>query len=487
MNINKFPPSRENYHKYLLALILIAGFILRFYNAPNRFGFDFDASRDGLTATQIAQTLNFPLLGSLSSATSLSSGPWYYYFLAIFEGISPLYGSWIMIGVFNLIFIALIYKIGEILEDKKFGLILATLVAFSPSQITLSNTLSNPSPIPVFASLAIIFFLVAVKKKKLYSIFLVGFLVGLGINIHYEMVGFIIFPVLILLFLGNRIRSLALLTLGFFLPFIPMIVYDLKNNWINFKSALIFLTSSHNDYYIPNRWLFYLRDFWPTLWANTLGVPLIPALLIIASVIFLIILLAYKRLIKREFLFIIIAFVVDVVQLRYFPQDRRIYYLYYLYPFIFIFSGFLVYKMYHIKKLFPFAIFLFALIILFMLKNDRIKLHSDANHKLVVSYEQVLLEKFSNISYNIYSCKENVDKGMGLTYLLNKKGKSKIDGKKIGFGSKNCGDKNSFKKIDDIYLYELNGSDSNLANMDWFSISEKSMEEIKNMQLYRSY
>lgn len=487
MKLNEFLPSNKSYDKYLLGLILTIGSLLRLYNVPRRWGFDFDASRDALTATLMVENLDIPLLGSLSSATSLNSGPWYYYYLAPFEVLFPIYGSWIFIVFSNIAFVLAMYKIGEVLEGKKFGLLLALLTSIAPSQIILSNTLSNASPIPIFAALAILFFILAVKKKKLLFSFLTGFFVSLGLNTHYQMIGFAIFPAILLLSERNRIRNFTSVTLGFVIPFIPTIIYDLNNNWVNFKGALGFLTSSNDIYYVPNRWLFYLRDFWPGSWSYTTSTPIWLTLLIGGIFSILILIALYKRNLKKEYVLIFAAFAVDVILFRYFPQEKRIYYFYYFYPFVFLFTGYVIYKLYEFKKLRSIAIGLLLLLVSFMIKSDTKVLNSNEYHLQVNQQKNILVSKYPNAVFNIYSCNENFDRGMGLTYLLHVEEKSSREGRKIGLANGSCGNHEGFKAIENATLFELTGDDKDLSVKNWHSISNKSMEEIKNMQLYRSY
>jgi hypothetical protein len=166
VKLKEFILGKINYNYFLIFIIALGAF-LRLYNFPRRFGFDFDAARDSLVASLFSEKLIIPLTGASSSVAPFNFGPWYYYLLIIFEKLIPFYGSWISVIITNLLTIFVFYKIGEAIENKKLGLLLAFVFSISPSQLVLSTTLSNPSIIPLFSSLSIFFFIKYIKTEKL--------------------------------------------------------------------------------------------------------------------------------------------------------------------------------------------------------------------------------------------------------------------------------------------------------------------------------
>jgi hypothetical protein len=132
VKLKEFILGKVNYNFFLVFIIALGAF-LRFYNFPKRFGFDFDAARDSLVASLFSEKLILPLTGASSSVAPFNFGPWYYYLLIFFEKLIPLYGSWIGVIITNLLTIFVLYKIGEALEDKKLGLLLAFIFSISPS------------------------------------------------------------------------------------------------------------------------------------------------------------------------------------------------------------------------------------------------------------------------------------------------------------------------------------------------------------------
>lgn len=469
MRISKSILENKNLYQFSLSLIILLGFTLRFYNFPKRYGFDFDAARDSLAASTYAKSLVIPLTGASSSVAPFNFGPWYYYLLILFEKIVPIYGSWILIGITSVTCIYLFYKIGEKLENKKFGLLLSILVAFSPSQIILSTTLSNPSLIPIFSALSLFMFVSYLKNKKLISVFLLGLFIGLGINIHFQMFGFLIFPILIVLFYKDRIKILFLSMVGFILSFLPIILYDLNNSFHNLKGLVFYFTSSRENVYVANRWLFYVRDFWPTFWNETFGVNLALSLLIIFSFVFMVLFLLYKKKLGKQYFLLFFAFLFNFVLLRYFPSQKPIYYLYFLQSFIFLFSGFLIFKLIENRKILPLGILFLFFIFVSIIKKDLIIISTQSSNREVVKIKEDLILKYPGESFNIYYCDATLAKGMALAYLLDKKMLVSENGRKIYVEDPSC-----------VYS-------SKSLNNNWQSIASKSADEFKDMQVHKSY
>ncbi len=463
MKIGEFIPTRLNYQNYILGIIFISGFIFRFFNFPKRYGFDFDASRDSLSASIFSENLSLPLTGAASSAAPFNFGPWYYWGLIIFEKIIPIYGSWIFVSVISLLTIIVAYKIGESLENKNFGLILAGLFAISPSQIVLSTTLSNPSVIPLFSGLVFLFFVYYLKAKKVIYIFLLSLFLSMGITIHFQLAGFIIFPILILVFYISRIRNIVLLVFGFLIPLIPIIIFEITNSFQNTKGLVFYFTESRENVYVANRWLFYVRDFWPKFWSETLGLNLAitVAFLFLLGILFLYLL--QERKINKIHFMVVAAFVFNFILLRYFPAQKPIYYLYFLQIFIFVFSGFLLFKLIEKRKIKPIGLLVITVLFILMLKKDISIAVSESSNREVISIKKELIEKDSNSKFSIFVCEPDLSQGMGLIYLLSKKNLLSEDGEEM-FIKSNC--------------------EKNKAILDSNSINPN---DLKNMQVFKSY
>jgi hypothetical protein len=171
-------------------LILLLGIFFRFFNTPDRFGFDKDPTRDALIALYGSRHFQLPLIGPHSGIGSFTFGPWYYYSLILFTLLFPFpYATFYFIPLFSLVFIVLMYYIGKALKDEVLGLILAGFAALSPGQVGPTAGLSNPNLVSVHAALTILFFILYMKKHRgLGFSFFWGIIVGIGINHHYQLI-----------------------------------------------------------------------------------------------------------------------------------------------------------------------------------------------------------------------------------------------------------------------------------------------------------
>lgn len=452
MKLKEFILGKVNYNFFLVFIIALGAF-LRFYNFPKRFGFDFDAARDSLVASLFSEKLILPLTGASSSVAPFNFGPWYYYLLIFFEKLIPLYGSWIGVIITNLLTIFVLYKIGEALEDKKLGLLLAFIFSISPSQLILSTTLSNPSIIPLFSSLSIFFFIKYIKTEKLKFSFLMTLFVGLGISIHFQMAGFLVLILLNVLCFKNKIKNSFISMIAGLIPFVPVIIFDLTNNFYNLRGLIFFITQSNNNVYVANRWLFYIRDFWPQFWSDTLGVSLLVSFLTGLMVVVVIVYLLQSKIINKQLLLLLIAFIFNFFLLRYFPSQKPIYYLYFLQSFIFIFMSVAVFYSIKVKKIFPLGFFIMSILVVNSFSKDLKIIRSESSNREVFEIKNKI-----NKDVDLYICESSAS-DLGMVYLLRKEKMVSSKGEK--FITKKC---EVYKRAVDLNPGEL-----------------------KNMQVHKSY
>jgi hypothetical protein len=395
----------------LLLIIAIASY-LRFLNFPIKYGVDFDPSRDALVVIEGAKSLHFPLIGPKSGIGPFNFGPWYYYELIIFKLLFPFsYSSWIFIGIMSLLFILVMYYIGKSLEGNQFGLLLALLAAFSPEQIGPTAGLSNPNLIPIHAALTILFFIYYLKMRigRWYMLFLWGLIFGIGINHHYQML--LLFPLPILAFLYRRSKQ-AIIDAGLFLfgtatSFVPLFVYNLQNHWKTITGFIFFITTARTTTYIPNRWLFYVWDFWVHFLSMLSGQPILYTILLIVFTNVILAFSFYKKRVSIIYIFLLTTFAIDFVFLRYFVVQKELYYFLFFHPLLFIFFGFALWQ---IKKI-KFGWIAIGLLFVLMLPSvwyQDVK-RSWTNTDFVSYYQeaQLIEQTFPNKKIAIFGCKQN--------------------------------------------------------------------------------
>ncbi len=433
---------------FTLVIFIVVALVLRFYNFPFRYGLSDEPVRDAAVATTGVREFQLPLTGPFSSAGPFTFGPWYYYQLILAKAVLQVpYAPWIYLSLASAACIVLLYKIGEFF-DKKLGLILAFLGTISSSLILSGTHLTNPNLSNLFAFLSIYLFLKLVKKEHSYWWSIVfGVALGIAINIHYQMMGLMILPVLLLIARPKRYLSIVCVFLGIFATFLPMLFFDLNNHWFNTKNIFYYYTEGKKLIYVPNRWLFYLRDFWPSYIEEVTGIPglLGAMLMLLFGGIFTFNL--YKRKVSREMVLLVVAFAFNFILLRYYWGERFFGYLNYIRPFVIIFEGYTFYFFYRTirqKKLGMIYIVLLA-IVLGCLNIPRIGklMEKDKFTSLVYQTEGKLFEAYPDEKFTLYICP-----GPGNTYyssqshsllfLLDSHNMLSSDGRPISYDNDQC-------------------------------------------------
>ena len=301
--------KKRKLHIYIFLGILLLGAFLRFYNYPYRYSLGEETIRDAVIGIEGARQLQFPLTGSFSSLGPFTFGPWYAYQLIIFYLLIPfVYSPWIYLSIISVVYIFIMYKIGKILSGKIFALVLAFLAAISPAQIISATHLTSHNNTNLFAVLSIwIFLILLTKNKSKWWSFLLGFIIGIGMNLHFQMSGLLILPLTLLIY-KRKLLNFVCSGLGVIVSFIPMIIFEMNNHWFTTRNIFFYLTEGKNAIYVPNRWLFYVRDFWPSFWSDALGVPVWFGGIIIILFIVSLIWLGWKKKLSRNLIILISAF-----------------------------------------------------------------------------------------------------------------------------------------------------------------------------------
>lgn len=445
--IKKRKMSSSNYlkkiNKYhiILLIIIFLGIFLRFYNTPLRYSLGDDSSRDALIALSGSTQLQLPLIGPFSSLGPFTFGPWYYIQLIIFTMVTRfMYAPWIFMGICSVLCIFIMYKIGEILENKILGLLLAFLVAISPVQILTAVTLSNPWIVSLYATLSIWIFLKISKEpiSNWWSL-LLGIILGIGINSHYSMAALLVLPLIYFFYKPKQYISFFFICLGIFISFIPLLFFDLQNNWYNLRNISYTYMHMKERIYVANSWTIYIRNFWPYYWSETIGVPMVIGTgIMIASVVAVGIAFAKKRL-SILLILLLIAFFIDFIQLRYYGGERFISYLQYLQPFVFIFTGYLLFQISKIRYGLYGICFLLGILCFFVMPENLNKFTATALEVNVYETTNFIREKYPSKKIALYNCKEyNYTKMQAILYILSAENRIDKSGKKLAFSDSHC-------------------------------------------------
>jgi hypothetical protein len=464
--------------KNIIALIVLLaiGAIIAFWNYPYRFYLDDETVRDAIMGIQGARSLQLPLIGPFSSAGPFTFGPWYYYQLIAFSIVYPFpHAPWIYLSIAYILSIFVAFKIGEIIKGREFGVILAALSTFSPGMIIGGSHLTNPNLLSFWAFLTVYLFLRLIQKKTSYWwAFAFGLALGITINIHYQAIYLSVLLPALLIVKGKRILYFVISLIGIFMTFIPLLFFDLINNWFNFKNATYFYLHGKDMIYVPNRWLFYVRDFWPQLWSDVAGG--IPILAIIFMGVFGLIVLfqLYKRNFPKAMLILTICFGIIFIALRYYWGERFFGYFNFTRPFIIIFTGYVIFTIYKLK----FGKIIAPLIILFIvflsLPSLTSHLKKDAFNLEMYRTKNILEQKYPNSKFTLYTCKTEftgpfVKSPKSLLYLYEQE--DKIDNKKgikLAYAGACLNEEADVSRIENTQVINLsNLSDKELKDSGW--------------------
>ncbi len=401
----------KNWFTISLICLFLFSFSLRFYSYENRWGLALDQAHSALIARYALDSGEIPLVGPFSSAGPMQTGGEWYYFVmlgTIFnqnEVITP----WIFLTLTYCLYAVLIALLGKELISKKFGILLGTLATVSTAQIAQGVNLTNQSPLALFSLFAIWSMVRFLKTKKLKYLFLLGFNVSFAITLHFQGVALLSLVIATIIIERVSFRGILATLSGLFVPMIPLLVFDLKNDFINSRNIIQYYL--HDQYKISldvlgRRWKTYAGIFWPNAWSHVIGGHLILGYVLIATLGLVTIYNFLKRNISKEWQIIITSFIAMVILVRYVRTPLYDSYVVFLHPFIFLLTGWVIYFLYQKNKIIAFS--LFVLIVMFSLFKDKAELtYSKANSSAISANSQVKLlkEKFPNQKFSIYSYK----------------------------------------------------------------------------------
>lgn len=471
-------------HTILLLAVMLVAVFFRFYNTPNRYGFDYDPTRDVLIVNYAASVLQFPLSGPPSGIGPFTFGPWYYYQLIFFKIIFPAaYSPWIYIGIISTISVFITHKIGLLLGGKKMGLLLAALAALSPAETGQIRALSNPTLIPLYTSLAIWMFIKFVKDNPpLWMSFLWGLILGVGINNHYQMLGLLPLPIILFIYKKDkRWIGISSFIAGMFIAFLPLLVFNFTHGWNTVKGVLFYVMQGAGGTHIPNRWLSYVGDFWPIFLSYVLGISSQWGLL---TGLFMALLIAYlliKKKMSITYVFLVVVFGINFLVLRFFPGQREYYYLLYLHPFIFILFGLSISYMFKFKLLKYFGFLMLLAVLIGMVSESIVRLAPATDQLQFKNEAKKIMSNSPNRKFVLYECQSSQgNRVRGVTFFLYNSGRISEDGVKIAYSNNKCPfptDSNlSLEHLQGIEAIDISSiSDQLLLKYGWKMVTPKSI------------
>ncbi len=270
----------KKHHLILLLIFLIFAFF-RFYNLDKRVGFGWDQERD---ANAVADILSgdIKLIGPrVLGDKGFFLPPYFFYLLAPFYKLTALspYSGVLFLYFYNLVFFFTAYKVMKKLFNQKTALLFLAIWAANPHLLSMDTIAWNPLLIPLV-------FMLILNFLKGRGAFLLGLLYGFGTSLHAQFL--LIFPLFLPMFLRDRKKILPLLA-GAVLVFLPIAIFDLKNDFLNFRLLGEFSTGVGGDYlaFLP---------VWNNVVSRLLGTEAMP----LVSIVFYLIITAMLFVRRKE-------------------------------------------------------------------------------------------------------------------------------------------------------------------------------------------
>lgn len=430
----------KNWFLLLTILIVAVSAFLRFYNYENRWGLAYDHAYGALVARYALEENKIPLVGPFSSAGPFQTGGEWYWFIMLGTILNPyaVNSPWIFLGFTSVIFVLFITLLGKELVNKEFGIFVGLMAAFSTSQIAQSFSLTNQSIISLFSLFAIWSSIRYIRLRKLKYLFLLGLTVSISATIHLQGAALFFLIVVTLIFTGiPRIKEIGFLFLGLFIPTIPILIFDLKNDFVNTRNMIQYYL--YDQYKISldvlgRRWITYLSSFWPTSFAHIIGGNSIISSLIIVGLTVSALYSLLKKKLSKEWIVIATSFLLMIVFLRYLRTPLFDSYLMFLHPFIFLLTAWFIFFLFK-KNLVLRILVLLLILIASILKDIPEVINTSGNYSALEAKERlkILTEKFPDEKFSVYSYQYKwAEKNLILSLYLYENGKITDKGRRIG-------------------------------------------------------
>ncbi|MBI2613518.1 MAG: hypothetical protein HYW62_02005 [Candidatus Levybacteria bacterium] len=476
-------------HKYGVSvfLILLLAFILRFYNYENRWGLAYDQARDVLVAREALRSFSLPLIGPFASAGQFVYGPQWFWILIVMVSVYPysVITPWVILTVLYVGVVWLMIVIGRDIYNRKFGLVLGILTAISTAQLSHATNLTSPSMVGIFSIASIYFFVRYIKTGFVKNAFWMAIMIDISINIHFQSIGLLVLiPISFLLDRNRSFKKLFYLLGGIVIPFIPLIFFDITNNFFESKNWVEYIRHGQYTIYVPNRWLTYAGVYWPNSWAKIIGGELLLGYIIPVFFAIFTVIAVVRRKFSRIIFLLVLSFGFIFLMLRYYRGERIDSNIVFLHPFILIFTGWVILTTLKLNRIA--GLILLSAILIFTLRTDLSLIKNSENLTAIQMKEwgTILMNKFPDKKFAIYDYQyKHVHKSLPVVLFL--ESQRRIDGKGLKVGIYIATSKTDFR-----YSGIIGGSgEYQFLNLDATSSAHLSKEEwapVNPSQVYKS-
>jgi len=230
----------------IAVLTLLAGF-LRLYRLEPSLQFLGDQGRDALVMYRLLAHGDFPFIGPITSVGGFYLGPLYYYLMAPFLWLARFnpVGPAVATAILGTLTVPALYLVAKKLFSHRVGLWAAGLYALAYIPISETRSAWNPNLMPL-AALGIIY------GFQTRNLLLAAVSLGAALQLHYMIV--FLAPVILwqVFLVRKKVKELLIALVILLLMMTPLILFEVKNNWLNVKGLMEFLTK--HQYGSLNLW-----------------------------------------------------------------------------------------------------------------------------------------------------------------------------------------------------------------------------------------
>lgn len=206
-----------------------------------------DEGRDALVIKKILVEGDYPLLGPPTSVGNMYLGPLYYYMMSVPMAIfwlNPIAAAGV-VALIGTLTVVLIYYLARVWFGFLPAVLASITYSISPVNIIYSKSSWNPNPAPFFASLVILGLFKIHQTKDFRWFILVGVALAFALQMHY--LALLLLPTILVFYFYEAFRKLpkkslflgtSLGLLSFIFLMIPLVIFDLKYNFLNFRSLM---------------------------------------------------------------------------------------------------------------------------------------------------------------------------------------------------------------------------------------------------------
>ena len=327
----------------ILCIVLIIYILVRFNNISNRIRFAWDEERDAFQIHDIIKNGKLTLLGPrVVGVSGFFLAPYHTYLLAPFYLISNLNPLVIIVfvSVYNLVF----FFVSKIIITKKWSNKHTTLFllfwALNPLLISSDITAWNVLLIPLGILLQIYLLILIQDSPTTKKWLALGLLNGIMINLHFQFIFPILFSTIFLLKIVNISRSylkgVFFSFLGFLLTLLPLLIFDLRHNFLNLNLfANFFFSKTSSSLSVNFDWL---SSFSNSLKSLTIFSSIVTTALFLLVFLF-VVFFVYKHsfgYMKRIYFSIGVMILFTSIFFSIYSQQTPEYYYIFLFPYIYL-------------------------------------------------------------------------------------------------------------------------------------------------------